>query len=79
MDILAVADRIVSCLTGTVGGIDQISIKTPILNVSFSLKLSSKGTWRQVFTCLRPPPLLGYVLGGKQFCRFGIWSNTNII
>jgi hypothetical protein len=26
------------------------------LNVSFSLKLTCKGTWRQVFICLRPLP-----------------------
>ncbi len=35
------------------------------------------GTWRQVFTCLRPPSPPGFCLGVvKQCCRFGIWSNT---
>jgi hypothetical protein len=34
---------------------DQISLKTPTLNVGFSYKLTSKGPWRQVFICLRPP------------------------
>jgi hypothetical protein len=29
--------------------------------------------------CLRPPPLLGFVWGGKAICRFGIWSNTQCI
>ncbi len=32
------------------------------LNVSFSSKCTSKGTWRQVFICLRPHPLLGFCL-----------------
>jgi hypothetical protein len=30
----------------------------------FLKKLTSKGTWQQVFICLRPPPLLGFVWGG---------------
>ncbi len=29
------------------------------------LKLTSKGTWRQVFVCLRHPNLLGFDWGGK--------------
>jgi hypothetical protein len=29
--------------------------------------------------CLRPPHLLGYVGDVKQFCTFGIWSNTQCI
>ncbi len=33
-----------------------------------------KGTWWQVFFCLRPPD--GVV---SKFCRFGIWSNTQWI
>ncbi len=33
---------------------DQISIKTPNPKCRFSSKLTSKGTWRQVFICLRP-------------------------
>ncbi len=37
-------------------GMDKISIKTLSLNVGFSLKLTSKGTWRQVFIYLRPLP-----------------------
>ncbi len=35
--------------------------------MSASLKLTGKGTWRQVFICLSPPGV------EKQFCRFGIW------
>jgi hypothetical protein len=50
---------LVFCLT-----MDQIPIKTPNPKVGFSEKLSSKGTWRQVFICLRPliPPPPGYTL-----------------
>jgi hypothetical protein len=44
--------------------------KHQTLNVGFSYKLTCKGTWRQVFICLRPPGVV------QQFCRFGIWSNT---
>ncbi len=43
------------------------------------LKLTSKGTWRQVFICLRPPPLLGVFEVVKQFCRLRILSNTQCI
>jgi hypothetical protein len=31
--------------------------------MSSSKKLTSQGTLRQVFICLRPPPLLGFCLG----------------
>ena len=36
---------------------DQITKKTPdpILYVDFSLKVTCKGTWRQVFICLKHP------------------------
>ncbi len=43
-------------------------------------KLTCKGTLRQVFICLRPPPLLGFCLGwveperrlgGQQFTKLG--------
>ncbi len=45
-------------------GMDQMSIKTPKnLIVVFSYKFTSKDTWRQVFICLRPPPLLGFCMG----------------
>jgi hypothetical protein len=44
---------------------DQISIKT--------------ANWRKVFIYLRPPPLIGFFGVVKQFCRFGIWSNTQCI
>ncbi len=29
--------------------------------------------------CLRPPPFLGFVWGGKGICRFGILTNANYI
>jgi hypothetical protein len=39
--------------------------------------MTGKGTSRQVFICLRLPPLLGFCLGViEQFCRFRIWSET---
>jgi hypothetical protein len=41
---------------------DQISIKTLNPKCRLFLKLTRKGTWRQ---CLRPPPFLGFVRGGK--------------
>ncbi len=34
---------------------DQIAIKTPNPKCRLFLKLTSKGTWRQVFICQRPP------------------------
>ncbi len=34
---------------------DQISTKTPNPKCRLFLKLTSKGTWGQVFICLRPP------------------------
>ncbi len=34
---------------------DQISLKTSNPKCRLFLKLTSKGTWRQVFICLRPP------------------------
>jgi hypothetical protein len=34
-------------------------------NVGFSKKFTFTGTWRQVFICLRPPLLLGFVWGSK--------------
>jgi hypothetical protein len=39
---------------------------TAILNVGFSSKLTCKGTWRQVFIFLRPPPLLAFCLEWKN-------------
>ncbi len=38
-----------------------------------SASLTCKGTCRQVLICLRPPGVV------KQFCRFGILSNTQCI
>ncbi len=34
--------------------------------MSLSKKFTCKGTLRQVFICVRPPPLLGFCLGGKR-------------
>ena len=35
----------------------------------FASWLKSPGTWRQVFICLRPPPLLGFFWGGKAILQ----------
>jgi hypothetical protein len=51
---------------------DQISIKTPKPKCRHFLKMTSKGTWRQVFICLRPPPHLGFVWVGKVL--FKAWN-----
>ncbi len=68
------------CHSQYVWGMDQISKKHQTLTVGFSSKLTSKGTWRQVFIYLSPPPLQGFLFGVvNQFCKFGIWSNTQII
>ncbi len=49
---------------------DQISIKTKNPKcLLFSKKLTSKGTWRQVFICLRspiPPPTLRYTHSHRE-------------
>ncbi len=46
--------------------------------MSSSKKMTCKWTLRQLFICLRPPPLLGFCLGVlQQFCRFWIWSDTH--
>jgi hypothetical protein len=43
-----------------------------------SSKVTWRGTLRQLFICLRPPPHLGFWLGVvEQFCRFRICSNTS--
>jgi hypothetical protein len=54
---------------------DQLTIKTPNLKGRLFLKMAYKGIWQHVFICLNPPP---FCLGvEKQFCGFGIWSNTH--
>ncbi len=46
------------------------------LNFSFSYKMTRKGTLRQVSGVPSPPR---FCRVAKQFCRFGIWSNTQCI
>jgi hypothetical protein len=52
---------------------DQVTIRTPNPKCWLFLKITCKGTWRQVFICPRPPGVV------KQFCRFRIWSTTQCI
>jgi hypothetical protein len=43
--------------------------------MSLSKKFNCKGTLWQVFFCLRPPPLIGFLFGEvRQCCRFWIES-----
>jgi hypothetical protein len=46
--------------------------------MSLSKKLAYKGTLRQVFICLRPPPLLGFSLG-RQINFVGSESGQMVI
>jgi hypothetical protein len=51
---------------------DQITIKTPNPKGRLFLKYTCKGIWRQVFICLRTPPLLG-------FCGFCLGWQSNFV
>ncbi len=67
--------------TGTTGlalkGMDQISVKTPNRKCRLFLKIDQERDLA-AGVC---GPLPSYVLFGvlKQFCRFGIWSNTSVL
>ncbi len=63
-----------SQLLGNQNAMDQFNYIDAKEKCRHLKKLTCKGTLRQMYICLRPPPLLGFCLGWS--CTFWIWSDT---